>query len=781
MNSELNIRNDDYCIRRWPWQSIVALLLLLIVSSCTDYEKELRDASSAPVACDTDELPLDPYDYGDSVVNSVDPENVLCGTFKDSRDKQIYKVVKIGPQIWMAENLNFDYQIEKSSYGSLYDCNGYNCSIINDSKMGIGRLYSWAAAMDSAGVFSTNAQGCGVGTTCSASHPVRGICPKGWHIPSMDEFMSLTSAVGNRAGAKLKSSQGWQYYHGVNLSEKDEYHFSVYPDGSESAYESAYFWSSIEGEYDSLFNAKVVSMIYSSDDVFFLESFKDEYKPVRCIADDSGVFKDTLSCSAFDAEPEVLAVKTGGSKYDSLKNTLTDLRDKKTYRTTTIGTQIWMAENLNFEYEYKLDFGYKTMGPLVYRNYSSPDKVEYGRYYTWAAAMDSLGEFSSSGKGCGEFTTCSPSYPVRGVCPEGWHLPSKDEWDVLISTVGGAYSASRRLKSTDGWDNGGNGSDSYGFSALPAGYMSESSVFDGDMIEYGDKFIFFTSSEYNDAKVYIMNLDYSGGYDINLDNCGSILEGIKCFAKNNVIMPVRCLRDAPAVGTSSRQLPKLDDSSESGVLTDSRDGQTYKFVTIGSQTWMAENLNYEAKGSFCYEDEDSDDSVEYCERYGRLYTWASAMDSAGVFSTNSKSCGNNDSDNDTLCAPIYPVQGICPEGWHLPSSAEWDTLFVAMGSEKNAAKKLKSKTGWTENGNGSDDYGFSALPGGAAFDYSSYTGEPYYKYAGSQAFFWSSTEYDRGSAFSKHLLSEWVGSVPMGWVSSNDGKKSLFSVRCVRN
>src|SRR5215469_10890371 len=87
-----------------------------------------------------------------------------------------------------------------------------------------------------------------------------------------------------------------------------------------------------------------------------------------------------------------------------------------------------------------------------------------------------------------------------------------------------------------------------------------------------------------------------------------------------------------------------------GSFTDSRDSKTYRTVVIGTQTWMAENLNYNATGSKCY-----NDSTQYCDLYGRLYDWTTAM--AGVSSSSANPSG---------------VLGICPVGWHLPSDAEWN-------------------------------------------------------------------------------------------------------------
>ncbi|MCR5029074.1 MAG: fibrobacter succinogenes major paralogous domain-containing protein [Fibrobacter sp.] len=171
---------------------------------------------------------------------------------------------------------------------------------------------------------------------------------------------------------------------------------------------------------------------------------------------------------------------------------------------------------------------------------------------------------------------------------------------------------------------------------------------------------------------------------------------------------------------------ETEDNCEYGTLLDERDGQEYKTVKIGDQWWMAENLNYETDNSFCY-----NDSAEYCEKYGRLYTWVAAMDSVGTWTTNGKGCGYN-----KTCSSTYPVRGVCPEGWHLPSTTEFETLFTAVGGSFTAGAKLKSQTGWTayDGITNEDTFGFSALPAGYRGD----SGNYYYE--GNYAYFWSSTE-----------------------------------------
>ena len=219
------------------------------------------------------------------------------------------------------------------------------------------------------------------------------------------------------------------------------------------------------------------------------------------------------------------------------------------------------------------------------------------------------------------------------------------------------------------------------------------------------------------------------------------------------------------------------DTCEYGTLTDSRDGQTYKTVKIGDQWWMAENLNYDpGQGvfgdstydwSWCYGKRDNKDSST-CDMLGRLYTWAAAIDSIKLAkdSIHPLDCGY-----EKKCDLVGSVQGVCPNGWHLPSDAEWSVLFSTVGELSIAGKALKSQSGWNRNGNGVDAFGFAALPAG----YRNFAGR--YYYYGYNAFFWSSTEYYSGDyRVSIMYLSE------ADDASLDDYSKGLgFSVRCLKN
>ena len=202
-------------------------------------------------------------------------------------------------------------------------------------------------------------------------------------------------------------------------------------------------------------------------------------------------------------------------------------------------------------------------------------------------------------------------------------------------------------------------------------------------------------------------------------------------------------------------------SKDYGSLTDSRDGKTYKTVVIGSQTWMAENLNYSdsatylgLKGrSWCYKN-----SVDSCAKYGRYYTWAAAMDSVGTFSSAGKGCGYK-----KICSPEYPVRGICPEGWHLPANGEWNTLYSVMDS----SPYVMQAEGYEKWPNASDAYGFSAIPVGV-----SHSG--YSSLVGFYAYFWSATGRNDDDAYIWNLSAN-VADLDYGAVFNG------FTVRCVKD
>jgi uncharacterized protein (TIGR02145 family) len=360
-------------------------------------------------------------------------------------------------------------------------------------------------------------------------------------------------------------------------------------------------------------------------------------------------------------------------------NTLIDKRDGQKYRIVTIGGDRWMAQNLN----------YKTDSSWCYENADS-NCVKYGRLYDWNTA--------------------------KNVCPKGWILPDTADWNRLIRLDGGWEIEGKQLKSKSGWivdmDEDGNGTDDFGFSALPGGGRdSEDDSFRGGGYN-GD---WWTATESDSGNACFLSL-YNGSDDLDGGNYRkSDGHSVRCVAHNK--------KNAPATRSPTTDERCIDSVTHitdtasptaAGTLTDCRDGQTYRTVKMpDGKTWMAQNMNYKTPNrSWCY-----NDSISYCDKYGRLYTWYAAM-------------------------------RVCPDKYHLPSSQEWDDLMEFIGCRwpdstvrlfswdsagnkwnpitgwsNSCGEKLKSKNGWNDycgrngdesckSGNGTDEYGFSALPGG---------------------------------------------------------------------
>jgi uncharacterized protein (TIGR02145 family) len=217
------------------------------------------------------------------------------------------------------------------------------------------------------------------------------------------------------------------------------------------------------------------------------------------------------------------------------------------------------------------------------------------------------------------------------------------------------------------------------------------------------------------------------------------------------------------ITSSSSFVPSSSSSSsvQSGVVYGTPvtyQGETYKTVVIGTQTWMASNLNYEAKGSVCYKN--SEDS---CTVYGRLYDWATAMDIDEKY--NKEEWRESD----------VKHQGICPDGWHIPSDTGWATLINFVGGSSTAGTKLKTASEWSDNGeksgNGTDDYGFAALPSGTGYFDGSFNN------VGKEARWWSSSNDNATGAWNRGMSYKNENVYRYG----SSKRQNTYSVRCLKD
>jgi len=193
----------------------------------------------------------------------------------------------------------------------------------------------------------------------------------------------------------------------------------------------------------------------------------------------------------------------------------------------------------------------------------------------------------------------------------------------------------------------------------------------------------------------------------------------------------------------------------SGMFTDSRDGKAYRAVRIGNHMWMAENLNYQTTtGSWCYGENSSN-----CSTYGRLYDWSAAMNINTSY--NNKIWNSSDVGH----------QGVCPNGWHVPSRSEWNQLLRTTGGASTSATRLKSRVGWKRVSGITDEYEFSALPSGFRGTNSS----DFYE-IGNQSIWWTATSVNDSAAYAKRIYGD------SSMVSEfNYYKTGGFSVRCVQD
>ena len=313
------------------------------------------------------------------------------------------------------------------------------------------------------------------------------------------------------------------------------------------------------------------------------------------------------------------------------------------------------------------------------------------------------------------------------ACPSGWHLPDTAEWTDLQASAGEATVAATALKAVSSLWNPNKGTDALGFSALPGGCSMCSASLTYEKI--GEIGWWWTATE------------GSSGAFTRMISADSAFVGQGDVPKT-VDLSVRCVKDAlPTVATISSANGSSNAQLSSSALATGTPGapltyggRTYGTVVMGTVTWMSENLNYipTIGNSWCYDGQPSN-----CSTYGRLYDYPTA-------------------------------KTVCPSGWHLPDTSEWKALSTAAGGGSIASTRLKAiSTLWSPN-TGTDDFGFSALPGGG------YLGIDFGD-IGIYGNWWTTTASGSANAYSQGIGSNGTG------VETNVGTQTFgFSVRCVK-
>ncbi len=629
--------------------------------------------------------------------------------FVDTRaTPRSYPVVAIGNQIWLAENMRYDgVDYHPAPYGGDSGFASY--------------LYSWADAQN--------------------------VCPDGWHMPSRQEYGILISYVksnsndGNTAFYLTAQCSDWDYWYDTYPYYTNYFGFSAYPTGgglpAQNCLDNNHYdysqcwrkddgsviWSSTNAGEDSYGKYAYTLSIYRPDDTpntwasYVLDKY-DEYAvfywPVRCLMDyscgDHGEFDNQRGCvcaTGWSGERcEKCASGFSGPNCEWQHGYVQDERDGNKYRTVMIGEQKWLAENMRYA-----EVTHYSVGG------DSANDATYGYLYT--------------------------ALNAQNVCPVGWHLPTKSEFNTLNTYVTAHKTSSSNFlaliaNSADWSAYALQGGDDFAFGALPSSNNSQ---------DFGTNAYFWSNTPRSEANqsyqyyFYLSNGSSTSYTSANGNFAVRCVENYSCPTHARWDNRFGCICttgwtgercETCAVGYSGE-----DCTWSGGYVEDSRDGESYRTITIGTQTWLAENMRYTGVTHYSAGGESSNDAI-----YGYLYSWDDA-------------------------------QNVCPSGWHLPTQNEFNTLYTYANTHKSSSSTflaLIAKNGdWLEYMyEGGDDFGFSALPAGNYYSDN-------YNYLGISTFFWSSTEYDSSNAYYLYYVANNNANV------SNTNKTRGYSVRCVKN
>lgn len=699
----------------------------------------------------------DQSSYGFESKEDLFNPDIDYGTMTDPRDGKVYRTVVVNGLTWLAENLNFydttDYPLLKGK-SRCYDDDEKNCELL-------GRLYARDAAM--------NNSLCSFGGSCAlGSGPIQGICPEGWHIPTKTEMDGLISFVGEDNARDIMSAKGWN----GNVSPgRDLYGLSFAGEGNVSEtgfvaiWKYGHSWVYVPSSY------QYYLVVQGPESRLVLHDFSsyEVYVATRCIKGDgvvpSSSSVSSSSVSSSSAKSSSSSVVSSASKEnffnpDVTYGTLKDSRDGQVYKTVEINGITWMAENLNFAGD--SDFPLPKTHSYCYGG-TAANCTLYGRLYDRAAAMNSIS--------CEYGKMCNLSDgPNRGVCPDGWHIPTEGEVDDLMDF---SFGDRKTLRSVDGWVDREIGANESGFSLVGSGVKSGTSYVNEG--RYAALWYYTSGTTQN----YLV---FSGVEDKMwlTDNTNTVSISVRCVkgagaepassgsAKSSSSESSSSMSSSSEESSSSFDKTVLFNSSVSyGEMTDGRDGKTYRTLYIAGHTWMAENLNFADSSKLpilegnnrCYDDDPGE-----CEAFGRLYSREAALNDSRCTCYNG-SCPSMSGN----------VQGVCPDGWHIPSKSEAEQL---ANSVANQASSLNSSYGWDADHRGNNSTGMSFVGAGVYRRQSGYVG-----FQGQGKYF-NLWVYDASSPNEKwYLMDIGKGASGNGIIAVMDeaGYDPFYTVRCIKN
>ena len=478
------------------------------------------------------------------------------------------------------------------------------------------------------------------------------------------------------------------------------------------------------------------------------------------------------------------------------------------YNTVRIGQQCWMKENMRttkYPNGTEIPIGTDSSSTLGTRNVpgSEANVAARGYLYNWVATMNGASATSANPSG------------VQGICPDGWHVPSAEEYVQLINYLkiqnefscgNSINNIAKALASSLYWSSSTNdcsigknssANNATGFSAVPTGmYASNFYGYTGEW-HYGNQntttYLWTTEENaMNPSNVYVFTLANNVAFPSvsSLQNRFVYAHPVRCLQnpETSALQDVINQSLAPLQNAISNMMSDADFVCGQSTVKD-YDGNEYATVNIGNQCWMKENLKttHYSDGTSIPKGTDSSlskgyyyEAINYLNNnYGFYYNWPAIMRNSAGSNTNPSG-----------------VQGVCPVGWHVPSSVEFTELinfvksnsdYVCGSNPNNIAKALADSLCWSSSSNecavgnnfsNNNATGFSAKGAGMWLtNFSGHIGQMYFGQTGLSARFWTSEEVSSTSA--NHFLLYSSTSSPSFY--SSYGKESAMNVRCVKD